>query len=172
MGCSLPGRQGEGAWHVWNIRCMPDLVLGISQRWFPCILSNEPMPIFMGETAFCSTVVLPGRWAKSVPPGRTAEASIPRLCEAQAHILPSLLFPARLCPLQIYTPTPAQMSEPSVGMLPPCLAHPAFLPSLFMKGFCFHLEYVIMFCPSSVVTSEPALFYCCIPAQNKWLRYF
>lgn len=176
MSCSLPGGQGERAWHVWNICYMPDLVLGISQRWFPWILSNGPMPILRAkELSPLQRYCLGGGQKRLVPLGRT-EASVCRLCKAHASMpsfLPFLLHPA--CPVQLYTPTPTQIPEPSAGVPLPCLLICCSydrIGSLFVEGFCLHLGYVTCFCPSSVVTSEPALFYCCISAQNKWLRYF
>lgn len=85
------------------------------------------------------------------------------------------VFPTPPCPVQLYTPTPTQIPEPSAGVPLPCLLICCSydrIGSLFAKGFCLPLGYVTCFCPSSVVTSEPALFYCCISAQNKGLRYF
>lgn len=172
MSCSLPGGQGEGAWHVWNICYMPDLVLGISQRWFPWILSNGPMPILREEELSPLQRYCLGGWSpltelKSVSAG--SAKSMPachRFCP---------FFPTLPCPVQLYTLTPTQMPELSAGMPLHCLLICCSYDrtgSLFVEGFCLHLEYVTCFCPSSAVTSEPALFYCCISAQNKWLRYF
>lgn len=53
----------------------------------------SPCP-FYGRNSFLLYSSTAWEVGKVGPPGRTAEASIPRLCEAQAHILPSLLFPA------------------------------------------------------------------------------
>lgn len=176
MSCSLPGRQGEGAWHVWNICYMPDLVLGISQRWFLWILSNGRMAILWAkELSPLQRYCLGGGQKRLVP-----LAELKPVSAGSAKFMPAChrfcpFFPTPPGPVQLYTPTPAQIPKPAAGVpLPSLLTCCSYdrIGSLFVEAFCLHLEYVTCFYLSSVVTSEPALFYCCISAQNKWLRYF